>query len=382
MLIWLYFSDFLPAAAAPVLPLSSIKNLSLLLPLVFKIQNSKFKITFVAKQTAKEIKRIFDSFSKLRVLIIGDVMIDNYVWGKVSRISPEAPVPVVSVMRKEQRLGGAANVALNVQALGAIPVLCSVIGPDVEGKHFLEMLSDQKLSPKGILKSRDRITTIKTRILGNSHQLLRVDEEIDSDITDHETEIFLKNISYLIDTQKIDVIIFEDYDKGLITETLIRGVIKQAKKLGVPVVVDPKKKHFMNYHGATLFKPNLKELKEGLKTEFDHSSEKQLAKAVDALKTKLKIDLALITLSEHGIYIHGRHVKKRLPAHLRDISDVSGAGDTVVSVAALCLAAGLKPEMIAEISNIAGGLVCESVGVVPIDKEQLYEEVVNLLGKN
>jgi rfaE bifunctional protein kinase chain/domain len=335
----------------------------------------------VAKQTAKEIKRIFDSFSKLRVLIIGDVMIDNYVWGKVSRISPEAPVPVVSVMRKEQRLGGAANVALNVQSLGATPILCSVVGPDQEGKRFLELLADQKLSPKGILKSRDRITTVKTRILGNSHQLLRVDEEIDSDITDHETEIFLKNISYLIDTQKIDVIIFEDYDKGLITETLIRGVIKQAKKLGVPVVVDPKKKHFMNYHGATLFKPNLKELKEGLKAEFDHSSEKQLAKAVDALKTKLKIDLALITLSEHGIYIHGRHVKKRLPAHYRDISDVSGAGDTVVSVAALCLAAGLKPEMIAEISNIAGGLVCESVGVVPIDKEQLHDEVVSLLVK-
>ncbi|CAN5440082.1 D-glycero-beta-D-manno-heptose-7-phosphate kinase [soil metagenome] len=335
----------------------------------------------MAKHTAKEIKAIFDSFSKLRVLIIGDVMIDNYVWGKVSRISPEAPVPVVSVMRKEQRLGGAANVALNVQSLGATPILCSVIGIDAEGKQFLEMLSEQKLTPKGILKSRDRITTIKTRILGNNHQLLRIDEEIDSDITDDETEIFLKNIAYLVDTQKIDVIIFEDYDKGLITETLIRGVVKQAKKLGVPVVVDPKKKHFMNYQGATLFKPNLKELKEGLKTDFDHSSEKQLAKAVDALKTKLKIDLALITLSEHGIYIHGRHVKKRLPAHYRNISDVSGAGDTVVSVAALCLAAGLKPELIAEISNIAGGLVCESVGVVPIDKEQLYDEVVDLLVK-
>jgi rfaE bifunctional protein kinase chain/domain len=315
------------------------------------------------------------------VLIIGDVMIDNYVWGKVSRISPEAPVPVVSVVRKEQRLGGAANVALNVQALGATPILCSVIGPDSEGKHLLELMAEQKLSPRGILKSRDRITTVKTRVLGNSHQLLRVDEEIDSDITEAETEIFLKNISYLIDTQKIDVIIFEDYDKGLITEPLIRGVVRHAKKIGIPVVVDPKKKHFMAYQGATLFKPNLKELKEGLKNDFDHSSEKQLSKAVDALKTKLKIDLALITLSEHGIYIHGRHVKKRLPAHYRNISDVSGAGDTVVSVAALTLAAGLKPEMIAEISNIAGGLVCESVGVVPIDKEQLLEETLSLLGK-
>jgi rfaE bifunctional protein kinase chain/domain len=335
----------------------------------------------VAKHSAKEIHKIFDSFSKLRVLIIGDVMIDNYVWGKVSRISPEAPVPVVSVVRKEQRLGGAANVALNVQALGAIPILCSVIGPDRDGKQFLELMEENKLAPKGILKSRERITTVKTRVIGNNHHLLRVDEEIDSDITDEETDLFLQRISYLVDTQKIDVIIFEDYDKGLITEKLIHEVVRHARKLKVPVVVDPKKKHFMSYQGATLFKPNLKELKEGVKKDFDHSSEKELAKAVDLLKSKLKIDLALITLSEHGIYVHGRHVKKRLPAHYRNISDVSGAGDTVVSVAALCLAAGLKPEMIAEISNIAGGLVCESVGVVPIDKDQLVEEVIALLTK-
>jgi rfaE bifunctional protein kinase chain/domain len=252
---------------------------------------------------------------------------------------------------------------------------------DSAGKHILELMEEQKLSVKGILKSRDRITTIKTRVLGNTSHLLRIDEEIDSDITSHETDLFLQSISYLIDTQKIDVIIFEDYDKGLITETLIKEVLRHAKKLHVPVVVDPKKKHFMHYQGATLFKPNLKELKEGLKLDFDHSSEKQLTKAVDLLKSKLKIDLALITLSEHGIYVHGRHVKKRLPAHYRDISDVSGAGDTVVSIAALCLAAGLKPEMIAEISNIAGGLVCESVGVVPIDKEQLMEETISLLVK-
>jgi D-glycero-beta-D-manno-heptose-7-phosphate kinase len=335
----------------------------------------------VAKHTAKEIQRIFSSFSKLRVLIIGDVMIDNYVWGKVSRISPEAPVPVVSVLRKEQRLGGAANVALNVQALGATPVLCSVIGVDSDGQRFLELMQQQKLAPKGILKSRDRITTVKTRIIGNSHHLLRVDEEIEHDITADETSLFLQRISYLLETQKIDVIIFEDYDKGLITEQLIRQIVSRARKLKVPVVVDPKKKHFTHYQGVTLFKPNLKELREGLKLDFDHSSERDLAKAVDLLKTKMKIDLALITLSEHGIYVHGRKVKKRIPAHLRNISDVSGAGDTVVSVAALCLAAGLKPDMIAEIANIAGGLVCESVGVVPVDYDKLLAESLELLAE-
>lgn len=333
----------------------------------------------MAKYSTKEINRVFDSFSKLRVLIIGDVMIDNYVWGKVTRISPEAPVPVVSVTRKEQRLGGAANVALNVQALGAIPILCSVIGVDADGQGFLELMQKQKLAPKGILKSRERITTVKTRIIGNNHHLLRIDEEIEHDITSPETDLFLQRITYLLDTQKIDVIIFEDYDKGLITERLIREVVIRARKLKVPVVVDPKKKHFMHYQGATLFKPNLKELKEGLKKDFDHSSEKELAKVVELLKTKLKIDLALITLSEHGIYVHGRHVKKRLPAHLRNIADVSGAGDTVVSVAALCLAAGLKPELIAAISNIAGGLVCESVGVIPIDYNELRKETLRLL---
>jgi len=335
----------------------------------------------LAHYTDKEIRSLFEKFNKLRVLIIGDVMIDDYMWGKVSRISPEAPVPVVSITRHEQRLGGAANVALNVKALGATPILCSVIGVDKDGARFLELMQEQKLAPKGILKSRDRITTVKTRIIGNNHHMLRVDEEIDEDITGHETDLFEERIAYLLETQKIDVIIFEDYDKGLITIPLIRSIIGLSRKLKVPVVVDPKKKHFMHYQGATLFKPNLKELREGLKFDFDHTKEKELAKAVEMLKAKLKIELALITLSEHGIYVHGRKVKKRIPAHFRNISDVSGAGDTVVSAAAMCLAAGAKPELIAEVSNIAGGLVCESVGVVPIDKDQLEEECLRMLVK-
>lgn len=333
------------------------------------------------KTSAKEIRRIFDSFSKLRVLIIGDVMIDNYVWGKVTRISPEAPVPIVSVTKKERRLGGAANVALNVQAMGATPILCSVIGADSEGQQFLELMQKQKLAPKGILRSRERITTVKTRIMGNQHHLLRVDEEIDHDITSQETQQFLQRIAYLLDTQKIDVIIFEDYDKGLITEPLIRDVVNKARRLKVPVVVDPKKKHFMSYRNVSLFKPNLKELKEGLKIDFDHSNEKELQAAVEKLKKKLHCDTALITLSEHGVYIHSKKTKKLLPAHLRNIADVSGAGDTVVSIAALCTGAKLKPELTAAISNIAGGLVCEKVGVVPVDKELLAEETVRLIGK-
>jgi rfaE bifunctional protein kinase chain/domain len=331
--------------------------------------------------TAREINKMFTSFKDLRVLIIGDVMIDSYLWGKVNRISPEAPVPVVSITKKERRLGGAANVALNVQAMGATPILCSVIGVDKEGSRFLELMQKQKLSLKGILKSRSRITTIKTRVIGNNFQMIRVDEEVEHDITQAETEQFIQLISYLIKHERIDVIIFEDYDKGLITAPLIQHVVSEAKKNKIPTVVDPKRKHFSDYKGVTLFKPNLKELKDGLKMEFDQSNIREIQKAVELLRSKMKIDTALITLSEHGIYISSKKTKKIIPAHVRNIADVSGAGDTVTSVASLCLAMKLKPEWIAIISNLAGGLVCEEVGVVPVNRENLQTEVLAIATK-
>lgn len=328
--------------------------------------------------TRKELNRIFDSFSNLRVLIIGDVMIDAYMWGSVNRISPEAPVPIVAVNKKENRLGGAANVALNVQALGATPILCSVIGVDADGQVFLELMKQQKLTPKGILKSRNRITTVKTRIIGGNHQMLRVDEEEDSDITQAETSQLLILISHLVKAEKIDVIIFEDYDKGLITPTLIQEVVKLAKQQGIPTVIDPKKKNFNNYKGVTLFKPNMKELKEGLKADFNHNNIKELDRVVENFRERQKIETVLVTLSEKGIYVQGGKARSVIPAHIRNISDVSGAGDTVVSVAALCRALNLPSKIIATLANLAGGLVCEYAGVVPIDKDQLFEEALAL----
>jgi rfaE bifunctional protein kinase chain/domain len=321
--------------------------------------------------TKRELNRIFESFNDLRVLIIGDVMIDSYMWGHVNRISPEAPVPIVAVNKKENRLGGAANVALNVQALGATPILCSVIGVDTYGQVFLDLLKQQKLTQKGILKSRDRITTIKTRIIGSNHQMLRVDEE-------DETSQLLILISHLVKHEKIDVIIFEDYDKGLITPTLIQEVVKLSRSQGIPTVVDPKKKNFNNYKGVTLFKPNLKELKEGLKADFDPDNTKELDRVVENFRERQKIESVLVTLSEKGIYVQGGKARSIIPAHIRNIADVSGAGDTVVSVAALCRAINMPSKLIATLANLAGGLVCERVGVVPIDKEQLREEALEL----
>ncbi len=327
----------------------------------------------------EHIRELFKSFNNLNVLIIGDVMIDNYVWGKVGRLSPEAPVPIVMVNKKEMRLGGAANVALNIQALGANPILCSVIGADTDGVAFLDLLKKQKLSQKGILKSRNRPTTIKTRVIGNQHHLLRIDEESEDEILATETQNLLMLINYIIHHDKIDVIIFEDYNKGLITPKLIQKVVEFSKQKNIPICVDPKKKNFHAYKNVTLFKPNLKELKEGLKLDLDDDfSIHEIQKAISSYRVKQKIDTLLVTLAERGMIINNRSNKIHVPAHIRTIADVSGAGDTVISVAALCKAMECDSYLIAALSNLAGGLVCEEIGVVPINKSKLLEEALNL----
>ncbi len=326
----------------------------------------------------EHIREIFRSFSNLNVLIIGDVMVDSYMWGKVGRISPEAPVPIVSVTKKERRLGGAANVALNIQALGANPILCSVIGVDYEGMSFLDLLRQQKLSQKGILKSRDRVTTVKNRIIGNNYQVVRVDEETEEDITVDETQNLITLISYIISHDKIDVIIFEDYNKGLITPKLITKVVEFAKSKGIPTCVDPKKKNFNAYKGVTLFKPNLKELREGLKLDIDGDNIAELQRAVSSFRVKQKLDTALVTLADKGVITNSRSVKEHVEAHVRNIADVSGAGDTVISVAALCRALECNPIFTAALANLAGGIVCQEIGVVPINKEELLREALEL----
>lgn len=326
----------------------------------------------------EHIRELFKSFNNLTALVIGDVMVDSYMWGSVNRISPEAPVPIVTVKQKEKRLGGAANVALNLQALGATPILCSVIGVDSDGQAFLDLLRQQRLSQKGILKSRERHTTVKTRVIGNNHQMIRVDEESEEDIASFETDQLLHLITFILEHDKIDVIIFEDYNKGLITTRLIQKVVESARKRGIPVAVDPKKKNFLSYKGVTLFKPNLKELNEGLKLDIDTDNEAEMQKTLSGFRNKQKIDTLLLTLSEKGICTNSRSVKEILPAHIRTIADVSGAGDTVISVAALCIALETNPILTAALSNLAGGLVCEQVGVIPLDKEELLKEALYL----
>ncbi len=323
--------------------------------------------------------RLIESFKDKRVMIVGDVMVDSYLWGVVDRISPEAPVPVVDVNHREERLGGAANVAVNVRALGATPVLCSVIGNELKGDVFLKILEEEDLTAEGIVRSDDRITTTKFRIIGNNSQLLRVDEEVTHDLSHDDEQAFLQVCNRFLDSEKIDVVLIQDYNKGILTAEVITKLIGKAREKGVPVAVDPKKKNFDLYRNVTLFKPNLKELKEGLKVDFREPDEDVLNDTVRLLRERINVDIALITLSEHGIFISGSSggevESHMLPAHVRNIADVSGAGDTVVSVASLCLAANTPLKTIAEVSNLAGGIVCEKVGVVPIDRARLHEEL-------
>ncbi|MEI6816904.1 MAG: bifunctional ADP-heptose synthase [Bacteroidota bacterium] len=322
----------------------------------------------------KTIEAVFEAYNHLKVLIIGDVMVDSYISGLVERISPEAPVPVVFVTSKEDRLGGAANVALNIRAMGATPILCTVIGQDFKGEKFLELMKEKNISTEGILRSGKRRTTVKTRVLGNNHQMLRIDEENEDEITNDERELLVNRVKSLIETDGINVIIFEDYDKGIISEQLIDVVVAIANSHKIPIAVDPKKKNFNAYKSVTLFKPNLKELKEGLKIEVDKNNKESLTKAAGFLHDERNIGLVMITLSEAGVFMSNNDFSNVFPAHIRNIVDVSGAGDTVISVAALSLALGLSPTMIGTISNLSGGLVCEKAGVVPIDKKQLLEE--------
>jgi D-glycero-beta-D-manno-heptose-7-phosphate kinase len=331
----------------------------------------------------KNYKKLFDDFDGLTVLIVGDVMVDSYLWGKVERISPEAPIPIVALRKRENRMGGAANVAMNIKSMGAQPILCSVIGDDEKGNSFLELLKKEKIETKGLLQSSNRITTTKFRIFGNSTQMLRVDEEVDEDLTEKENTDLLAIIDSVLSSSKVDAVIFQDYNKGVVNPVIINEVIARAAKHNIPVAVDPKKKNFYEYKGVTLFKPNLKELKEGLKTEFDTFDREKLIQAAQNLREKLECKYILTTLSELGVMISLKDSLDDknifIPAHVRSISDVSGAGDTVISVASLCLARKCSPYEIAYISNLAGGLVCEDVGVVPVNKDKLLKEVLALL---
>jgi len=338
----------------------------------------------IDKMPHRDYREVFEQFRHLSVMVIGDVMVDAYIFGKVERISPEAPVPVVRVEKRLNRLGGSANVALNLKSLGAEPILCSVIGNDSKGEEFRNLLREEKISGDHIIISPDRLTTTKYRVIGNNTQMLRVDEEMTDDLNSRDQSGLLSKIAGIIEKTTIHAIIFQDYNKGVLTADLISQVIKKAKAKNIPVAVDPKKKNFLQFRGVSLFKPNLKELREGLNRDISSHDLLSLEDAAAFLHKEMEIDTLMTTLSEKGVFVSrilpgGNFNQHIIPAHFRNISDVSGAGDTVISVAALALACDLDPAEMAALANLAGGLVCEEVGVVPVNREKLLKEAMLLL---
>lgn len=327
--------------------------------------------------TAEKTHESFKKFDKMRCLIIGDVMVDSYIWGAVNRMSPEAPVPVFEVEKRENRLGGAANVALNIQSLGATPVLCGVVGSDSKGKIFKDLLTGLNLSIKGIFEDISRSTTSKTRVIGDKGHLLRVDEEELSLISGEIKASLIAFVKSEI-SKGIDVVIFEDYDKGVLDEQFIQQVISLTTEKGIPTCVDPKKNNFTCYQGATLFKPNFKELTEGLNTDLEKEDFSGIIQLGKKFLQNHDINQVLVTLSEHGMMLIDSDNSYHVKALKRNILDVSGAGDTVISTAALALAAGFKDNDVAVLANLAGGVVCEDMGVVPIVKEVLIREYKSL----
>ena len=325
-------------------------------------------------------KQLFERFNELNVLIIGDVMIDRYLTGHVDRISPEAPVPIVLQHNRDNRLGGAANVALNVNALGAKAFLCSVVGEDDNAGIFMELLPQSNLSVRGIVKSRARKTTVKTRVMAAGQQLLRVDQEDTFDLSQQEAAQLLQAVHGILDQETIHVIIFQDYNKGVLTPEVISRVIDMAQLKGIPTAVDPKFRNFWAYKGVTMFKPNLREIRNQcsfeIKTRLD-----SLDNAAAFIKGQLENEISLITLSEQGLYIANAVQSLILPTHVRDIADVCGAGDSVISVAALGLALDMDIQSIANLANLAGGQVCERNGVVPVNKQQLLDELITIQTK-
>lgn len=310
------------------------------------------------------------------VLVVGDVMLDAYLWGHVERISPEAPVPIVQVTERSARLGGAANVALNLRAMGAIPVVISTIGDDAAADTLAERFLTNELDTVGLVRSKSRRTTVKTRVISGHQHVVRVDEEITTDLSAADEEALVQRVEQVIHYRKPVAVLLEDYNKGVLTASTIQRVIELAHKAGIPVSVDPKTKNFLAYRGVDLFKPNLKELREGLKVDVQGGDIASVRSAVEQLEKELGNTATMVTMSEHGVYAHDRTGEHLIAAHRRKIADVSGAGDTVIAIATLALAQGLPLKQLASLANLAGGLVCEEVGVVPLDPERFRAEAI------
>lgn len=324
----------------------------------------------------KKLNALKNNFKGKRVAVIGDLMLDCYYWGGISRISPEAPVPVLEVDNEFYRFGGAMNVAYNILTLGGIPIPIGVIGKDNEGKIFKKLLSEKNISSKGIVVDSKRPTTSKTRVIADKQHVVRIDKEKRERISSQTEKKILELLRKTI--KNLDAVILEDYNKGVLTESLIKQVIELAHKAKIVVTVDPKFDNFFTYQNVTVFKPNRKETEDVFGTRI--RSDEDVSKAGQKLLERLNCKYALLTLGENGIALFEKgKPERRVPTIARKVSDVSGAGDTVISTLTMALTAGADIFDAAYLANYAGGLVCEEVGIVPIELNDLFNAVAKEL---
>lgn len=335
----------------------------------------RLKLLTTSKNNAMKHKSKF-ILNKYNVLIIGDLMLDRYLYGNIARISPEAPVPVLEKVNVDNKPGGAANVALNIKSLGSVPFLFGITGNDVPGKTLRDLLTREGIDIKNIITVNDRPTTVKTRIMASGQHVLRIDEEISDDLNDDIQEVLKNKFDILINEVKIDAVIFQDYNKGLLNENIINHIISKCKKKSIFTAVDPKFKNFLSYKNVAFFKPNLKEISAIINQPVSPEIE-NLNFVAKNLKEKLNFENLFITLGEKGIYYFSDNKSEIIPTKKKNVVDVSGAGDVVISAATLFFLSDLEIENIAEISNIAGGLACDSLGVATVSKSQLMNELIN-----
>ncbi len=321
-----------------------------------------------------ELKELLNSFSKKRIAVVGDLMLDRYFWGSVNRVSPEAPVPVVEVAEESTRLGGAANVANNIASLGAIPVPVGVAGADANGHLLTQAIAALGFSVEGVVEDDSRPTTVKTRVIADGQHVVRVDQEVKQDISD---AVAARIVSYLESAMgDLDGIILQDYNKGVLTSRLVEDVLTLARKHSKILTVDPKFNNFFAYKHSTVFKPNRKETEEALGIRM--RTEKDIRDAGTQLLRKLDADNVLLTLGDRGmaLFEKGGDVSF-VPTKARHVADVSGAGDTVIATLTVALSAGAGVRESATLANFAAGIVCGEVGIVPIDRESLLREVLS-----
>lgn len=325
-----------------------------------------------------ELFQLFESFRHKNIIVIGDVMVDAYFYGNISGKSPEASAPILKINKRFNRLGGAANVALNLKLLGVNTFLFSIIGKDDKADQLKKLLRSEKISTSGLFPSNNRKTTTKFRVIEDQSQIIRLDEEDTHEISKEEEIHLLRGISTLIEMQHIDAILIQDYNKGVLTKSLIGQLIDLAKKHRIMITVDPKHKNFFEYQHIDLFKPNLKELSLSLNRKLEAENAEELSSAMAEVKQKIQAKCILTTLSEYGnALLRDEFIQSK--CHTQEIKDVSGAGDTVISIATLCLLNNLKDQEISQLSNIAGTLVCDEVGVTPINKDQFFAACLQIL---